>query len=106
MDERVNVIINRAGNAPHEIGPGDVERLIGRPAFFFFRNDYKEVSKSLKAGKPVPLDSAIGKCISGCAKRILELDREQTTITPRRKLIEYFRVAPRFVDHGPSSGVI
>jgi hypothetical protein len=75
----------------------DVMRLIGRPAFSFFPNDYKEVSKALRTGKLVRSDSGIGKCFSECAKRILDLDTETDAVKPRRRMIEFFRAAPRCV---------
>jgi hypothetical protein len=98
VDERVNVIVNRSGNEPNEIGPDDVERLIGRPAFSFFPNDYKEINKALSAGKLVRSESEIGKCITACAQRILSLDADKVVAKPRRRLIEFFRVAPKFAE--------
>jgi Flp pilus assembly CpaE family ATPase len=97
--DRVNVIVNRSGNPPNEIRAEDVERMLGRPAFSFFPNDYKEIGKALRNGKLVRSDSGIGKCFSGCAKRILNLDADTATAKPRRRMIEFFRAAPRFVEH-------
>jgi Flp pilus assembly CpaE family ATPase len=97
MDERVNVIVNRSGNESNEIRPEDVDRLIGRPAFSFFPNDYKEISKALRAGQLVRSDSSIGKCITGCAQRILDLDTA-VVAKPRRRLIEFFTAPPKFVE--------
>lgn len=97
MEDRVNVIVNRSGNESNEIGPEDVERLIGRPAFSFFPNDYKEINRALKAGKLVRSDSEIGKCITACAHQILSIDAEPAA-KPKRRLIEFFRVAPKFAE--------
>jgi len=98
MADRVNVIVNRSGNDGNEIGTEDVERLIGRPAFTFFPNDYKEISRALKAGKLVRSDSNIGKCFSACAKRMLDIDADTPVAKPGRRMIEFFRVAPRFAE--------
>ena len=106
LEDRVNIIANRSKNEHQGIGPDDVEQLVGRPPFFSFPSDYREVSKALKAGKLIRADSTVGKCISGCAKRVLDLDPPPTVGKPRRRLIEYFRPASPFVEHGPLSGGI
>jgi pilus assembly protein CpaE len=98
LEDRVNVLVNRSGTEHNEIGSEDVERLIGRPAFSFFPNDYKEINKALRAGKLVRSDSGIGRCYSGCAKLILELDSHKSVVKPRRRLLEFFRASPRFAE--------
>jgi pilus assembly protein CpaE len=98
MEDRVNVLVNRIGTEHNEIGLDDVERLIGRPAFYFFPNDYKEINRALKAGKLVRSDTGIGRCYSGFAKQILDLDANKAATKPKRRLIQFFRAAPRFVE--------
>ena len=98
LDSRVKILLNRAQR--HGFIPvSEVEKVLERPVYMSFPNDYMGVHKALTAGKHVNPSSELGKGFRALAEAIRSAERPREPgffelLRPRKK------PAPASNEHG------
>lgn len=85
--ERLRVVLNRWHR--NEMKPEDVAQLLGHPVSFVVRNDYRAISKAIASGKPVSVDSELGRSYLEFATKLVGTGKKETA-APAKARFSFF----------------
>lgn len=91
LGDRVSVLLNRV-HKRSVITPAQVEELLGVPMALCLPNDYHGVHRALTAAHAVEAGSELGKQYMALARTMVDIKQPQPA--PRKRLVEYFSIAP------------
>jgi pilus assembly protein CpaE len=73
---RIRLILNRSPKRL-EIGPGDLEKMLGVPIFCMIPNDYPELYETYAEGRMLSRNSELGKSMGRLAAKLANLEEEK-----------------------------
>jgi len=98
LADRVHLIVNR-WTKRSVIGLNQIEELLELPVFAVFPNDYQEVHEAVSSGRPVSLDSELGKAFRQVAQKIAQAagakpSRPAEASQPKKRFLDTFSILP------------
>ncbi len=96
LSDKVSLILNRCQKRAL-ISPQQVQELLSTPLTMSFANDYQGVYKATTAGKPVEVNSDLGKQFTQLAHMMVDRkppQQQQSDPPAKRKFVEFFSINP------------
>lgn len=93
LGDRIQLVLNRSQKrAP--ISVSQIEDLLGLPVLASIPNDYQGVSRALTAGKPVDVNSDLGREFQLLAAAMMERKAAKVTAKAGKSISDYLSILP------------
>lgn len=97
LSDRVQLILNRAQKrAP--VSVEQIEELMGIPVLVSLQNDYQGVNRALTAGKPIDVNSDLGKQFHSLALQMMEVQQKPAKEKQSKSISDFLSILPVFAD--------